>query len=109
MKFAEWRLWVCKLPKCTLASLMCEAGHVYKLPKCGFVRPEGKTRFVGWAGPNGRRYDDEMASFVDNAGFSKVDEGAWNLGCIIRIFTGVCRIRKAACTLNRRPRSSICL
>lgn len=42
---------------------MCEAGHVYKLPKCGFVRPEGKTRFVGWAGPNGRRYDDEMLVF----------------------------------------------
>ena len=35
MKFAEWRLWVCKLPKCTLAPLMCEAGHVYKLPKYG--------------------------------------------------------------------------
>lgn len=42
---------------------MCESGRVYRLPKCGLVKPDGKTRFIGWAGSNGKRYDDEMLIF----------------------------------------------
>lgn len=42
---------------------MYERGRVYKLPQCGFAKPKDKTRFAGWAGSNGRRYDDEMMVF----------------------------------------------
>ena len=42
---------------------ICVVGRIYKLPKCGFAKPEGKTRFAGWSGADGRRYDDEMLVF----------------------------------------------
>ena len=45
-----------------MAPQICEPGHVYKLPKCGFVKPAGK-HFAGWACSNGRRYDDGMLVF----------------------------------------------
>lgn len=40
---------------------MCERGKIYTLAKCAF-RKTGKT-FKGWAGSNGKRYDDGVLVF----------------------------------------------
>lgn len=47
----------------SMSPVQMASGRVYKLPKCTFTPPEGKTHFAGWACSNGRRYDDEMLVF----------------------------------------------
>ena len=47
----------------SMAPLYMGANEVRKLPKCTFTPPAGKKAFAGWAGSNGRRYDDEMLVF----------------------------------------------
>ena len=45
----------------TMVSCTCRIGQVYNLPKCAFTKT-GKA-FKGWAGSNGRRYDDGVLIF----------------------------------------------
>ena len=47
----------------SMAPLKMGVNEVRKLPKCTFTPPTGKTTFAGWAGSNGRRYDDGMLVF----------------------------------------------
>ena len=46
-----------------MAPMQMGVNEVRKLTKCAFAPPAGKTAFAGWAGSNGRRYDDEMLVF----------------------------------------------
>lgn len=46
----------------TMADLICARGKVYNLTKRAFTAPRGKA-FKGWAGSNGRRYDDGILIF----------------------------------------------
>ena len=46
----------------TMADLICARDKVYNLTKCAFKAPDGKT-FAGWAGSNGKRYDDGILIF----------------------------------------------
>ena len=46
----------------TMSQEIFETGRVYNLPRCTFTPPNGK-RFAGWAGSNGKRYDDGMLVF----------------------------------------------
>lgn len=43
--------------------LYCDPGKVYNLPACMFAVPSGKSRFAGWRGSDGRRYDDRVLVF----------------------------------------------
>ena len=47
----------------SIPPIQMEANRVYKLPKCKLTPPDNKKRFAGWAGSNGKQYDDEMLVF----------------------------------------------
>lgn len=51
-----------------MADQVCAVGKVYNLCRCAFTKSGAK--FVGWAGSNGRRYDDGVLVF-DLAKFGK--------------------------------------
>ena len=46
----------------TMDGMVCARGKVYNLAKCAFKAPDGKA-FAGWAGDNGKRYDDGILIF----------------------------------------------
>lgn len=46
----------------TMGQEILETGRVYNLPRCTFTAPTDKM-FKGWAGSNGRRYDDGVLVF----------------------------------------------
>ena len=46
----------------TMADQICTRDKVYNLTKCAFTEPTGKA-FAGWAGSNGKRYDDGILIF----------------------------------------------
>ena len=47
----------------SMDSMKCSLRKVYALKKCAFEPPAGKSRFAGWLGPDGRRYDDGVLVF----------------------------------------------